>query len=493
MNKMARIVLLLFLSYSCVPSGSTSTSEGDGTTNPATSSGGSSSDTDTSSGGSSSDTDTDTSTDNELLNLAAPANPIDGSSQYVTDRSPEIEWDSVTGAASYEVAIGSTSGGTEVLGWTDVGNINIYQATGLSLTPGIYYASIRAVGPSNEKGPAATADGFTVTACPAGYIPVPGNTTTGLGGSVYTQGTKSNYDWVGASETIRSTADFCVMKYEAKLEIDGVVQPDGDNPTNEITLTIAAAEVTLNGITVETTASFGGGAGLLVRPVSVATGKPWVRPERSAVDDVVGADGLCESLGAGYQLIGNQHWQAIARDIESVASNFDTLGPLINHAFNRGHSDGTAALPASSIDTEGCANYIATDLHDNTLVSATCDDGWHLNKRTHSLSNGEVIWDLSGNVYEWVRDNSSVTQGGSGYVRTTPFSDALKWGPANDYSGQTGAAEAGLGYFFDASAGAVIRGGYWDGGTNAGPFDALLGYGPSVSSTHIGFRCVFAP
>ena len=27
--------------------------------------------------------------------------------------------------------------------------------------------------------------------------------------------------------------------------------------------------------------------------------------------------------------------------------------------------------------------------------------------RTHTLSNGEIIWDVSGNVWEWVKDDNS--------------------------------------------------------------------------------------
>ena len=157
MSNIVLIVLTLFLGYSCVPSGAKSVGDGDGTTDGATSSGGETNSTQT-------NTDTDTSTDGETLNLAAPANlAVAEATMFASDRSPEINWDSVNGATSYEVAIGSTSGGTEILTWTNVGNVNVYQATGLTLTPGSYYASVRAVGPNNEKGPVSTADAWTVT------------------------------------------------------------------------------------------------------------------------------------------------------------------------------------------------------------------------------------------------------------------------------------------------------------------------------------------
>ena len=32
---------------------------------------------------------------------------------------------------------------------------------------------------------------------------------------------------------------------------------------------------------------------------------------------------------------------------------------------------------------------------------------WNKQRRTHTLSNGEVIWDVSGNAWEWVKDDNS--------------------------------------------------------------------------------------
>jgi formylglycine-generating enzyme required for sulfatase activity len=51
-----------------------------------------------------------------------------------------------------------------------------------------------------------------------------------------------------------------------------------------------------------------------------------------------------------------------------------------------------------------------------------------------------------------------------------------------------------MGYgYFNYSAGAVIRGGSWNGGVNAGVFAAYLNYAPTPAATDIGFRCVFVP
>ncbi|MDA9951328.1 hypothetical protein N9D31_02020 [Oligoflexaceae bacterium] len=349
---------------------------------------------------------------------------------------------------SYEVAIGSTAGATDISDWVNVGNVNVFQATGISLSAlGTYYASVRAVDAENLKGSVTTGDGWLVSACPAGYIPVPGNTTAGLGGIVYAQGTKSNYDWTGASETIHTTADFCVMKYEAK---------DGGSHT----------------------------------AVSVAAGFPWVSIQREQAGADNDAQEACENNGAGYQLIGNQHWQAIARNLESVASNYDTSGPVADYTFNHGHADASPnnALAADADDANACLGVTSNGDPDDD-----CGGVWHINKRSHELSNGEVIWDLSGNVLEWVRDNNSSSQGSNGFIQAVSYSDALKFGPSGDFTVQTGTQKAGLGYFYDGSAGAVFRGGLWHDGASAGPFYAALFGGWAGSGSGVGFRCVLAP
>ena len=53
-------------------------------------------------------------------------------------------------------------------------------------------------------------------------------------------------------------------------------------------------------------------------------------------------------------------------------------------------------LPVSD-DNKGCHG-----------TEQTCDGRtWNKQRRTHTLSNGEVIWDVSGNAWEWVKDDNS--------------------------------------------------------------------------------------
>ena len=223
---------------------------------------------------------------------------------------------------------------------------------------------------------------------------------------------------VGVSE------DFCVMKYEAKK--------DASN-----------------------------------RAESRASGTPWVSINRD--------ESIKACTDANADLISNAQWQAIARNIESVGSNWSS-GKVGDGSLNRGHSNGSSALAASG--EENSAWSIA----------------WSVNKRSHTLDNGEIVWDLAGNVWEWVKDNNTRKQGNNDYVSQEPWSDAsgkLKWGPKGSYKQMSSGERGGLGWnSLGYSEGAVLRGGGWGSGDGAGVFDADLGDGPSDSGNGVGFRCV---
>jgi hypothetical protein len=74
------------------------------------------------------------------------------------------------GIASYDWAIGSTSGGTEVQDWTSVGNVTTAEVSDLDLARGTtYYVSVRAVDGAGNVSDVVTSDGVMVEA--AGPIP----------------------------------------------------------------------------------------------------------------------------------------------------------------------------------------------------------------------------------------------------------------------------------------------------------------------------------
>lgn len=86
-----------------------------------------------------------------VLDNTVPADPgtITISGQGTETSSAPASWGASsdeTAFSHYEMAIGTLSGGTEVLNWTSIGAVTSYTRSGLSLSDGIdYYTSIRAV------------------------------------------------------------------------------------------------------------------------------------------------------------------------------------------------------------------------------------------------------------------------------------------------------------------------------------------------------------
>lgn len=277
-------------------------------------------------------------------------------------------------------------------------------------------------------------------------------------------GASSTDEWVRipANAGGMGLAEFYVMKYEAKAWNDG--------NTNS---TIDGGEVDTDGCNEGgcTTANWGVGTHI---PVSIADNQPWRRI------DANNAASECESLGANYHLISNSEWMAIARDIENVNANWT------------GGTVGTGCLfKGNTLDTT-CGYNSATDPDSGTGRNA---------RAKHTLSNGQEIFDISGNVYEWT-DWDAATIG----FQTGPTScpvlgfeelPTVACGAlaSADYDTDNGAYTSvqGVGQFYGGSGGAALRGGFWSSSTFAGAFTLSLGSSPTHANSSFGFRCVYRP
>jgi hypothetical protein len=223
--------------------------------------------------------------------------------------------------------------------------------------------------------------------------------------------------------------------------------------------------------------------------VSTDTGAPWVSINQTT------AKTECTDLGANYDLISNPEWMAITRNVENVPANW-TNNAIGDGCLKRGNVGGANGC------TGGDSGYNGADPESgsgrNALASLTLD-------------NGEVIWDLSGNVWEWVdwtlggALSTDMTQAQKASQSGTPVAAWIEYTVLADFPANSPAtailpdnpsfnATEGMGrYYAGTGGGAALRGGGWYNGTSAGAFALDLSTSSSNTSSAVGFRCVFRP
>ena len=253
------------------------------------------------------------------------------------------------------------------------------------------------------------------------------------------------------------TNDFYVMQYDAKCSnnkgnlLTSPTESTYLNYQNNATTTAACTPTYNKQIT------------------SAASGYPIT--EISQTD----AASYCASVGA--HLMTNAEWQTIAWNAEGVASNWS------GGTMPRGNSDSGATQSDSSVYGTGYSDFL------------------HL--RTLTLSNGQVIWDMAGNVWQWTNDTILGTQkpvgsGGGGAYSEWPTVTIYYAGPlpTEQTAGPSTASwdsTKGVGQYYEGGNGgttyAFLRGGSWGSGAGAGVESLLLGNTPGNTGYDIGFRC----
>ena len=235
---------------------------------------------------------------------------------------------------------------------------------------------------------------------------------------------------------------------------------------------------------------------------SQAAGTPWVSISQTSAKTACDALNALNGVSGKYFLISNPEWMTIARDADEVDSNWSTgvagVGVMV-----RGHSDNnpTNALAASTDNDP----YYGTGNDDTQAVGS----GWE-QRRTLTLSNGEVIWDFAGNVWTWV--DWWVTPANKAYV-SSDGSPVATWREFSALDANIGGSDemkpetwqssfptlggsSGLGKYYgglNTSGGGARRGGSWNGGMGAGAFALDLSNDASSVSVSLGFRCVYRP
>ena len=177
----------------------------------------------------------------------------------------------------------------------------------------------------------------------------------------------------------------------------------------------------------------------------------------------------------------------MAWNIENVASNWSG-GSVASGSIYSGHNDNNPAyaLPADPNDVNGYAGDANTGGNQ---------------RRTLTLSNGSVVWDMAGNVWQWTNDSITgtnepyVSTGGFGWNQYTAITN---WGTISQSTlGPINSAwntAQGIGEIYsegqtDPSSYGYVRGGSWTYGADAGIEASWLTIGPSSTGIGIGFRC----
>lgn len=263
-----------------------------------------------------------------------------------------------------------------------------------------------------------------------------------------------------------SSKGFCVAKYEMKIQGNNV----GNTAYNSTFV-----------------------------PESRLSGTPWVNLNR------VQAINECQSLGVGYSLISNAQWQTIAQNVEMNQNNW-TSGIVGAELIFEGHCDNA---PAVGLAIDNITSKYSLTENNNTQPA---DEGKN-QKRTLMLSTGAELWDFSGNVVEWIKDDintnfatdnfwslvTDVTSPVVGTVGGLTGKAKFLFGPVGNYPtlqlasfnyGGFGRGTVNL----DPASGsnAAVRGGRWSEDNYAGAF-RISQMNPTFSSNYTGFRCVYAP
>lgn len=278
-------------------------------------------------------------------------------------------------------------------------------------------------------------------------------------------------------------------------------------------------------------------------PVADTGAKPW------NFASVLDGQNACTSLGSNYDLMSDAQWMTIADNLARTPINdLDTRsGPQYTNG-NSSAQRGMLVAPMMSLSLQNCdINSPLADDKNNacplrTIGLTGTTQKWEetyipggtnrSQMRTTVLSNGNVLWDFIGNIWEWTKhpfvdepktgtgerfENDSNGMDGNGMRATYPI-DITQWVEYKDiaeYGIMAGSKPQNIdgltqvngigrislnpGWSWDDASNyttplkAIARGGAWANNANSGMYSLDLALGPSYQRHYTGFRCVVPP
>lgn len=279
------------------------------------------------------------------------------------------------------------------------------------------------------------------TDCPDGFIPVPGNP-------------ELDQEW------------FCVAKYEMSYTDATIPDSTGwgtdwNTKTYDVTKTV----------------------------VSEAGKYPVVDITQSE------AISSCASMGNGYHLITNKEWMTIARNIELQEENWSNGITWSWYIFSGNSNQITYWCSDNTWPRTWATTTGWTDTKNLHSSRTTCGE-----KRQLLLSNGEIVWDMSGNVWEHV--NKADTLDGSWFdTGTNPdilvTNDSWAEWTASGASHRdiywpllsTWNALQAIWRLYQADGTVFVRGGHASSSWSSGIFSLILNWQSTTLYKDVGFRC----
>jgi hypothetical protein len=206
----------------------------------------------------------------------------------------------------------------------------------------------------------------------------------------------------------------------------------------------------------------------------------------------------------------NDEYMTINTNAAAQGSNW-TSGTVGTGGMYLGNANNASEYPADPSDANGYSNGTGGTMANQTITN-TGDE-----RRTYTLSNGSIVWDMSGNVWEEVQrssknigDNTATitpatcSNGTAGwewcqwnstvpYVTTyndSSFSAATVAPPNSSWTTAQGIGELyTYGSGVNQGTNAFFRGGVWGGGAPGGPFTLDLVWSTGSAGYNVGFRC----